>query len=292
MSKKEIIFPKNRKEVFLVLAKYHKMDLVKLNLLTVIFGILTIAVIYLFMLLIGKVPTLVSNGSIPLVKPGDMDYSIIFTSMVYLVTLFGCLVFTNIPLFLAFGGLIYAISQIIYGVYDYDVKKDFFIGIKRNWKNNLFLSLLFSIGCLFGVGVTALYILNEAPNAVRIISFIIAGLVTIAVSFITFIAINYNNIYDTSFIKMIRNSALLVIVHPFRSIGCLLMSLIPFGLLFIPFIIPIFPLLMIFFGFSYFIVFEILYSNFLFDKYINEKAHPEIVKRGMNHEDKPKEEKY
>jgi len=282
MAKKEIIFPKNRKEMFQVLAKYHKMDLLKLNLLTVVFGLLTIGIIYFAMLLIGSVPTLVSNGTIELVKPGDMDYSILFTSIIYLVTLFGILVITNIPLFLAFGGLTYAVSRIIYAVPEYNVTKDFFSGIKRNYKSTLPLSFVFSIGCLFSVGVSALYILNEAPNIVRILSFIIAGIVFLTVLFVTFIAINYNNVYECKFWVLLKNSWLLFFTNPFKSIGFLLLALIPFALLFIPFIIPIFPAIMVFFGFSYFIVIEILYSDSLFDKYINEKAHPEIVKRGMN----------
>lgn len=282
MSKKQIVFPKTRKEIFLVLFKYHKMDMVKLNLLTVVFGILTIAAIYLFMLLIGSVPTLVADGSIQLVKPGDPDYSILFTSLIYLVTLFGCLLITNIPLFLGLGGLNYALSQLISGVPETNVTRDFFTGLKRNWKYNLFVSIIFSLACLFSVGVTTLYILVSAPVVVSVLSFIIAGAVFILVSMCTFIALNHNNLYSSSFKRLCKNSFLMAIAHPFRTFGLLVFALIPFLLLFIPFFIPIFPALMIFFGFTFFMLIEILYTNWIFDKYINKKAHPEIVNQGMN----------
>ena len=97
---KEIIFPKNRKEVFLSLVKYHKMDLLKINLIIAGFAFLSLLAIYLFTLLIFSVPVLISNGTIEMVKADDMDYSILFTSLMYLIALFVILLFTNIPLFL------------------------------------------------------------------------------------------------------------------------------------------------------------------------------------------------
>lgn len=256
--------------------------MVKLNLLTVVFGILTIAVIYLFMLLIGSVPTLIADGSIELVKPGDTDYSILFTSLIYLLTLFACLVVANIPLFLGLGGLNYALTQLIAGVPGANVTQDFFTGLKRNWKHNLVVSIIFSLACLFSVGVSILYILVSAPVIISILSFIIAGAVLILVSMTTFIALNHNNMYSSSFGRLCKNSFLMAIAHPFKTFGLLLFALVPFLLLFIPFFIPIFPALMIFFGFTFFMLIEVLYTSWVFDKYINKKAHPEVVDQGMN----------
>ena len=147
----EIIFPKNRKEVFLVLIKYHKFDLLKINLLIAGFALLSLLVIYFGLFIIGQVPSLISNGTLPMAKEGDMDYSILFTSLTYLVFMFIILIFTNIPLFLGLGGGIYVISQLCYAEENILIGKDFFIGIKRNAKHMILLSLLYSIAALFMV---------------------------------------------------------------------------------------------------------------------------------------------
>ena len=129
---KEIVFPRNRKEVFLTLVKYHKLDLLKIKLIIAGFAFLSMLAVYLFTLLIFSVPVLISNGTIEMVKADDMDYSILFTSLMYLIVLFAILVVTNIPLFLGLGGGIYVISQLCYAEANLIIGKDFFIGVKRN----------------------------------------------------------------------------------------------------------------------------------------------------------------
>ena len=79
---KDPIFPRNRKEVFVDLMKHHKMDLIKINLLIAAFALLSIATIYIFILLIGQVPTLISSGYIEQVS--QMTWIIPF----YLLQLF------------------------------------------------------------------------------------------------------------------------------------------------------------------------------------------------------------
>ena len=278
----EIIFPKNRKEVFLSLLKYHKLSLLKINLLIGGFSLLTLAVIYFGLFIIGQVPSLISNGTIPYVKEGDMDYSVLFTSLVYLVTMFGILIITNIPLFLGLGGGVYVISLLCYGEANVLIGKDFFIGVKRNAKHMVLLSLLFSIASLFTVFVFSIYLIMDTLLAVKIISYIIASLVFFIVSVIVFIGVNYTNVYRVSFISLIKNSFLIGFSKPFHTIGFLLLSQIFFYLVFIPMRIPVFSILLFFFGFSYFLVIEFLYTSSLFDTYINKKAHEEIVDKGID----------
>lgn len=277
----EIIFPKNRKEVFYSLLKYHKLSLLKINLLIGAFSLFSLAAIYLFLLLIGQVPSLISNGTIPYVKEGDMDYSILFTSLVYLVTLFGILLITNIPLFLGIGGGVYVVSLLCYGEADVIIGKDFFIGVKRNAKHMILLSLLFSVANLFMVFVFSVYLIMDTYLFIKIISNIIAFLVFLTANIVVFIGVNYTNIYKVTFIELIKNSFLIGFSKPFHSIGFLLLSQIFFYLVFIPMRIPVFSVLLFFFGFSYYLVIEFLYTSSLFDKYINKKAHEEIVDKGI-----------
>ena len=278
----EIIFPKNRKEVFLSLFKYHKLDLLKINLLIGAFSLFSLAAIYIFLFFIGQVPTLISNGTIPLVKEGDMDYSRLFTSLVYLVAMFAILLVTNIPLFLGLGGGIYVLSQICYGEANVIIGNDFFIGIKRNAKHMILLSLLFSFVNLFSTFVFAVYLIMDTYLVIKIISFIIAFLLFVVTSLVVFIAINYANIYEVTFITLIKNSFLIAFSKPFHSIGLLLLSHIFFYLVFIPMRIPVFTVLLLFFGFVYFLVIEFLYTTSLFDNYINKKVHEEIVDKGID----------
>ena len=278
---KEIIFPKNRKEVFLSLVKYHKMDLLKINLIIAGFAFLSLLAIYLFTLLIFSVPVLISNGTIEMVKADDMDYSILFTSLMYLIVLFAILIITNIPLFLGLGGGIYVISQLCYGEADILIGKDFFIGVKRNAKQMILLSLLFSFAALFMVFVLSIYMLISVPLAVRIISNIIAILVFVIVSIVVFIAINYQNVYEVSFFQLLKNSFLIAFSKPLQTIGFYLLANIFFYLLVIPIRIPIFILIVLFVGFSYFLAIEFLYTSSLFDVYINKIAHESLVDKGM-----------
>ena len=257
------------------------MDLLKINLIITGFAFLSLLAIYLFTLLIFSVPVLISNGTIEMVKADDMDYSILFTSLMYLIALFAILIITNIPLFLGLGGGIYVISQLCYGEADILIGKDFFIGVKRNAKQMILLSLLFSFAALFMVFVLSIYLLITVPLAVRIISNIIAILVFVIVSIVVFIAINYQNVYEVSFFQLLKNSFLIAFSKPLQTIGFYLLANIFFYLLVIPIRIPIFILIVLFVGFSYFLAIEFLYTSSLFDVYINKIAHESLVDKGM-----------
>ena len=275
------LYPQNRKEVFFDLLKNHKLDLVKINLFVALFAFLSIATIYLFILLIGFVPTLISSGDIEMIKADDMDYSILATSIIYLILLFAILIITNIPAFIGMGGGVYVLSKLCYAEENTIIGKDFFIGIKRNIKQSILLSLLFSITCLFSVSVVSIYLIMDTYLIVKVISNIIAISVFIIVSIVIFIAFNYMNTYQTNFIGLIKNSFLIAFSHPIKTIGLMLLSMVLYFLLFIPMRFPVFALVNIFFGFSYFLVIEILYTTSLFDLYINKKGHPEIVDKGL-----------
>ena len=279
--KNEIVFPKNRKEVFLVLIKYHKLSLLKINLWIALFSLLTLLAIYFGIFVIAQVPSLISNGTIEMVKEGDLDYSVLFTSVFYLIALFLVLIVTNIPLFLGIGGGIYVISLLCYGESNVLITKDFFNGIKRNAKEIILLSLIFSIASLFMVAIFGIYLLMDTFLIVKVISNIIGVLVFLIASIVTFVGLNYANTYKSSFLKLLRNSFLIAFSKPLKTIGFLLLASVFFFLLFIPIRIPIFSLLVIFVGYSYFLVIEFLYTSSLFDEYINKKAHIELVGKGI-----------
>lgn len=279
--KNEIVFPKNRKEVFLVLIKYHKLSLLKINLWISLFSLLTLLAIYFGIFVIAQVPSLISNGTIEMVKEGDLDYSVLFTSVFYLIALFLVLIVTNIPLFLGIGGGIYVISLLCYGESNVLITKDFFNGIKRNAKEMILLSLIFSIASLFMIAIFGIYLLMDTFLIVKVISNIIGVLVFLIVSIVTFVGLNYANTYKSSFLKLLRNSFLIAFSKPLKTIGFLLLASVFFFLLFIPIRIPIFSLLVIFVGYSYFLVIEFLYTSSLFDEYINKKAHIELVGKGI-----------
>lgn len=279
--KNEIVFPKNRKEVFLVLIKYHKLSLLKINLWIALFSLLTLLAIYFGIFVIAQVPSLISNGTIEMVIEGDLDYSVLFTSVFYLIALFLVLIVTNIPLFLGIGGGIYVISLLCYGESNVLITKDFFNGIKRNAKEMILLSLIFSIASLFMIAIFGIYLLMDTFLIVKVISNIIGVLVFLIVSIVTFVGLNYANTYKSSFLKLLRNSFLIAFSKPLKTIGFLLLASVFFFLLFIPIRIPIFSLLVIFVGYSYFLVIEFLYTSSLFDEYINKKAHIELVGKGI-----------
>ena len=210
-----------------------------------------------------------------------MDYSILFTSIIYLITMCAVLIITNIPAFIGIGGGIYVLSKICYAEEDILIGKDFSTGLKRNLKQSIQLSLLFSLTFLFSTFVVAIYLIIDIPLFVRIASNIIAIVLFIIVSLVVFIALNYMNVYKVNFFSLLKNSFLIGFSSILKTIAFYLLSTIVLLTIFIPMRIPIFPLINIFFGFSYFLVIEVLYSTSLFDKYINSKAHPELVDKGM-----------
>jgi len=183
---------------------------------------------------------------------------------------------------LGLAGGFYVLQRLVYAE-NISVTHDFFVGLKRNAREYTLLSTILSLSLFFLSFVTGYYKMADLPLAVEITSYAIAILQFIVVLGICLFAFPQANMYEMKFRTLLKNSFRLFISSVFKSVGVLIMTLAPLGLLFVP--VPMFQsvisVVLIMFMFSYLILIWVLFANRYFDKYLNPLAHKEIIDKGM-----------
>jgi len=276
------LFPRNRKEVFFDLFHNRKMALVEINLLCVLFALPSILLIFLVFLYKGNIDALIASGDIILVDPLNVELSkniILFQTN---NALFAILIPLNLVASLGLAGGFYVMQRLVYAE-NISVWHDFFVGLKRNAREYSLLALVISLSLFFLSFVTGYYKMAEMPLAVEIISYAVAVLQFVIVLGTCLFAFPQANLYQMKFGMLLKNSFRLFISSVFKSIGVLMMTLAPLGLLYVP--VPMFQsvvsVVLILFMFSFVILIWVLFANRYFDKYLNPHAHEEIIDKGM-----------
>jgi uncharacterized membrane protein YesL len=280
--------PHDRREVFFDLWRHYKLTLAKTNLLMLLFALPAIVWLYLSFLTTGSIAYLIDSGFIQAPNPGNLSQSIAMIKMQINNVTFAGLIPLSLVASLGLAGAFHVLQKLVYAE-NVDLVTDFKAGIRRNWKEYLPMSLVFSASLFFFVFVTGYYAF-ENNLVVKTVSMAIAFAQLALVSGALFIAFPYFNIYQSRLGRGLWQSLALFFYHPGQGVAMLLLAVLPFSLLIIPvfWLQTISSILLLTFVFSFDVVLMILYSNHVFDRHVNPGRYDELIGKGLvKNEDKP-----
>jgi len=202
----------------------------------------------------------------------------------------------NIP-FLSFAslgmaGLFYFSKKLVWGE-GTSLPSDFFEGIKRNWK--MFLLTYFLIGFLYALLRLDIVSIKVSGQFTGLWIGSLEG-VSYAIFFIFLLSLFFlqteSVIYEGGFIHLLWNGFRFVFGSFLTNIPMFLVFFAPFlAFEFVPLYSVSFSMIGIeaifYFGFSAFFFTE--YSYYLFDKSINKKQYPEIIRKGLGKKEEGKD---
>lgn len=193
----------------------------------------------------------------------------------------------KIVFFMIFGlgvaGALYFIKRLTFGE-GASVRKNFFYGIRKNYKN--FLLIYFLLGLFYGLIRINTTIMFKTFDESSLFPSIFTGLSYLLYSLFIIISLFMQTqaiLYNASFKQLFINGVRFLVGKFFNNLLIFIITTLPF--IIIEFVgndvINVICLAVCFFGyFSIALLIINLYSNSLFDITIN-KAYPELIKRGI-----------
>ena len=167
------------------------------------------------------------------------------------------------------------------------VGSDFWKGVKQNYFVVFFTLLFYTVIMAFSViSVNMAQMLIDTASGIRwllvtaqVVTYLIMALVTI----MTLYMITLGVTYKLSFGKLIRNAFILSIALVPTNVFFALLAVLPFALLFlrIPLLMSLGIVLIMVWGISIFMLIWTNYSNWVFDKFINDKVPGAKKNRGI-----------
>lgn len=167
------------------------------------------------------------------------------------------------------------------------VGSDFWKGVKKNYFVVFFSLLFYTVIMAFSViSVNLAQLLIDTASGIKwllvaaqVITYLVMGIVSV----MTLYMITLGVTYKLSFGKLIRNSFILTIALVPTNIVFAALSLAPFLLLLIgvPLIVSLIFVLLIVWGLSIFMLIWTDYSQWVFDKFINDKVPGAKKNRGI-----------
>lgn len=186
------------------------------------------------------------------------------------------------PPFLA--GAFYTMRNIVWteGIF---VANDFWKGFKKNYWRFLLISFIFSVIFFIAVYniITLHYQINVGISNFWTILFLILAYFSIVVLIMfTLFMYTLNVTYELKFIHLMKNAFLLTVGLFPQSIFFMAIGFLPITLLlFVPGMFTISSLIVIFFGLSLPILIWTNYSQWAFDKFLNDKVEGAVKNRGI-----------
>ncbi len=167
------------------------------------------------------------------------------------------------------------------------VGSDFWKGVKQNYFVVFFSLLFYTVIMGFSViSVNLSQILIDTASGIRwllivaqIVTYLVMGIVTIMVLYMITLGVTYK----LSFGKLIKNSFILTIALVPTNIFFAFLAVVPFLLIFIgvPLLMSLVIVLIAVWGLSIFMLIWTDYSNWVFDKFINDKVPGAKKNRGI-----------
>ena len=167
------------------------------------------------------------------------------------------------------------------------VGSDFWKGVKQNYFVVFFTLLFYTVIMAFSViSVNMAQMLIDTASGIRwllvtaqVVTYLIMALVTI----MTLYMITLGVTYKLSFGKLIRNAFILSIALVPTNVFFALLAVLPFALLFLrsPLLMSLGIVLIMVWGISIFMLIWTNYSNWVFDKFINDKVPGAKKNRGI-----------
>lgn len=283
MKEREQTFPTNRIEVFVDLMKHHKFELLKANLWFLLFSFISFGLLYFYYLYSGVVHISVQDGSfsLPVSSNGEAmtvdEYLLGFRTIVLSV-----MIITNIALFLGLGGLQNVIQKLIYAEPIDKVRIVFFEGLKKNAKQYIILSLIFSIVIDFAQFMLTYYFLYSIDIIGVFCIGISIALLIVLYHFIPF-AIPTSNLYKMSFFGVIKNSFGLYFARWLRNIPLTWLISVPVAMFLIPstYFVSIWSFIFLMLYMPLALIVMTLSFNEVCDDKVNKTQFPEIYRKGL-----------
>ena len=283
--------PSNRWELFWDILKGSFWKLVLLNLLVLLFCLPLVLLVY-YRGAVGK-----NYATIyPFAQGFGVGYQAPYTMQGFLESISynaNMVVYLALPIvmFIAAIGIsggAYTIRNMVWseGVF---VSNDFWKGIKQNYKQILLILLIFSLIFYLTILSSSLARYNIAGGAsivwiyyvLEILSYVILGYY----SLMTLHMITLSVTYELTTWQVIRNSFYVTLAFFPLSLFFGVVALIPFGLLFVSEQIPLLTLILVvvllLMGFSYTLLVWTNYSQWTFDKFINDMVPGAKKNRGI-----------
>lgn len=281
---KDILFPRNRQEAFFDLLKHHKWEIEKGNLWSLLFAAPSLLLAYLYWLFSGFLPQMVKDVTwvLPTAEDGTAISESLFLFQVRNVFSVLFLV-TNVLLFLGLGGLYGLLQKLVFAETFEEVRPVYFENLKKNAKQFIALSLVFSVVAEF-FNLIVSYYSNDLSSPISIVSIVIASIVLLAFLLFLFLGLPLSNLYRIPFLALFKDSFIFFTVKILRNLGLFLLAYLPLLLLALPSLyfqmISSFALIMVFP--PYFALLGILEMNSEADSLINPTRFPELIRKGLD----------
>ena len=283
MKERSQTFPTNRIEVFVDLMKHHKFELLKANLWFLLFSFLSFGLLYFYYLYSGVVHVSVADGSLTLPNgPDGTPITVDEYLLGFRTILLSTMIITNIPFFLGLGGLQKVVQTLIFAEPIDKVRIIFFEGVKKNAKQFIALSLIFSIVIDFSQFMLTFYFLYSIDVVGIICIAISIMLLIILYHFIPF-AIPTSNLYKMTFPGLIKNSLGLYFARWLRNIPLTWLISVPIALFLIPstYFVSIWFFIFIMLYMPLALIVMTLSFNEVCDDKVNKTQFPEIYRKGL-----------
>lgn len=288
--------PTNRWQLFWDIFKGNFGKIVKVNLLTLIFFVPMIAVIFFYMMVVesnGIIYPFGANLGVGYpaapIQQGIAEFLAVQNSFV----LYAGLILTGFIASIGLSGGMYVVRNMVWteGIF---VTNDFWRGIKLNYKNALQTMLSFTIALLLTgtmIQFAEFSIVVEELTGWRLVmmrisqgmSYLILALMAMLSMWMIALGVNYK----FKFLAMVRSAFLLTIATLPQTIFFGILALLPLvcfllgGSMFI----TIGVLIVLLFGISYALLVWLDFAQWVFDKYINPKIKGARVGRGIYNKD-------
>ena len=190
------------------------------------------------------------------------------------------------PLMLGLSGAFYFMRRTVWAQ-GASIKSDFFKGVKGGLAASVAPSVLATLTYLF-LETSLWFVPVVLKDLVwRIVMYVVVALVIVLMFSVIMYDLAQNAIYKVSFFHRLKNSFIFALVQYPRNILAALITLAPFTFTLIWRILGLtvsFTLMAVY-CFALCVLGQTLFCHSVFDKYINEKEYPDLVKRGLAKEE-------
>ncbi|MGN1099050.1 MAG: hypothetical protein ACI4S9_01780 [Christensenellales bacterium] len=279
--------PTSRKQQLWDIIKLHFMDLIKINLLTLV---LSLPFLFLIMIFPSAINAYISAkydflGNVLIGFPGTNDSML--DAQIELIQNKYMFVLLLVPAVALLGpglaGMFYCLRNYVWGE-NVTIRVDYWKGIKLGWKQYTLTTLL--VGIFIGVGMTNIYmykmrLLVGSGDVWITIAFIVSVIMFLLLASILLYLLPSMAMYDMKYYRIVKNSMILSVAMLPLTIGILILTALPFLIGWLFGINMILYLIMALFGIAVLALMWVVYCQYVLDKSVNKVSKNKAYNRGI-----------
>ena len=291
---RRLSLPSSRKEQFLDIYKNNFFRLVLVNALMFLFFI-PVLLIYVYenstLSYIGNTFPFSANAGVGF--PGFIGVqdvaNIDISAMYFIVSL--CFIPAILFATPAVAGGLYVAKRLMYGE-ALNIRTDFFKGIKVNFKQTFWAMLLLSLIVFFMTYNLKLFpSVSAMPAFMNVVVKVGSIIILILTGMVMMYVLTQINIYHLKFHQILKNSIIFTLAVLPKNILVILLCASFFILMMIfPSLLPILIALFLPFGFFFVTLVCTLYTQSVYDKFVNDKVDQQIKNKGIYSKEEMKKE--